>query len=149
MSARSVIAMTAAQAAMDAQGYHGKQFALVGSAFICDRQDSDVDVLVLSTTSPEEATFPGWEYGGSGQHAHIGDNEDKFGSWKRTVDGIEVNLLLVADEVYFRRWLDAAEVCRFLHLKGVLLQRGLVHGVHEIIMDDSTAELEIGRRDYE
>lgn len=142
------IAKAAVAEAMALQGFRIKDTNIVGSTYIKHRPDGDIDVLVLSDTCPDEAHFPGWIYGGSGAMRGP-DNPDMFGSWKRTVQGVEVNLLLVSGETYFRRWLDAAEVCRFMHLKGVPLTRGLVHGIHEIIMADSDAATEITRRDYE
>jgi hypothetical protein len=117
---------------------------VVGSTYIKDKDSSDVDILVLDESmSLEEQFFEGWAYGGS-----VGAGNDHWMSWKRTVDGVEVNMLLVTDKTYFDLWLTAAEVCRFLHLQGCDVKSATVHGIHEIIMDDSTAEEEQLVRDY-
>ena len=117
---------------------------VVGSTYIKDNDKSDVDIIVLDESFDLECMgFPGWAYGGSS-----GMGNDHWMSWKRQVDGVEVNMLLVADKAYFDSWLTATEVCRFLHLQGYNLKSASVHGVHEIIMDDSTAEDEQKVRDY-
>ena len=117
---------------------------VVGSTYIKDNDKSDVDIIVLDESFDRECMgFPGWAYGGSS-----GMGNDHWMSWKRQVDGVEVNMLLVADKAYFDSWLTATEVCRFLHLQGYNLKSASVHGVHEIIMDDSTAEDEQKVRDY-
>lgn len=57
--------------------------------------------------------------------------------------------MLVCDkQEYIDAWLTAAEVCRFLFLRGVYVPRGAVHGIHEIIMEDSDAVTEASRRNY-
>ena len=94
---------------------------VVGSTYIKDRADSDVDILVLVKRGellPDLNTlaFSGWAYGGS-----VGLGNDSWMSWKRVVNGVEVNMLLTNRADYFKLWLDAAEVCRFLHLQGYRL----------------------------
>lgn len=128
---------------------------VVGSTYISDRTDSDVDILCWDKSFDiNNMTFSGWAYGGSGG---LCPYDGKWMSWKREVNGVTVNMLLTRDADYYGKWLTAAEVCRFIHLKaGQLdhealcdgLTRAMVHGVHEIIMDDSTAEDEIKRRNY-
>ena len=145
---RIAVALQAVADALSAQGYASSASAVVGSTYIKGTEDSDVDVLVYTpTVSPSEAVFSGWTYGGSGGSIEF-DNPDKFGSWKREVGGVVVNLLLTGSEAYYDAWLTAAEVCRFLHLQGVPLTRGTVHGVHEIVMDDSDSDTEHQRRAY-
>lgn len=121
------------------------RYEVVGSTYIKDNHKSDIDVLVLVKDICLECTgFEGWEYGGS-----VGMGNDHWMSWKKyTVDGVEVNMLLTTDEQYFYSWLTAAEVCRFLHLQGYDIRTSTVHGIHEIIMDDSTAEVEHLVRNY-
>lgn len=120
------------------------RYEIVGSTYISDKVTSDVDILVFDPSRMlEEELFDGWAYGGS-----VGIGNDNWMSWKRTVDGVEVNMLLVTNEAYFNSWLTAAEVCRFLHLQGYNLRSASVHGVHEIIMDDSTADYEHINRQY-
>lgn len=117
---------------------------VVGSTYIRDNSASDVDILVLvPNVRLEEEHFDGWAYGGS-----VGMGNDHWMSWKRTVDGVEVNMLLVGNRQYYDDWLTAAEVCRFLHLQGYAVNTGTVHGIHEIIMDDSTADAEVRHRNY-
>lgn len=119
---------------------------IVGSTYIRDRTDGDVDILTYHESFDVDAmSFSGWLYGGS---AGLCPDNNKWMSWKKIVNGVEVNMLIVGDKAYRNQWLTAAEVCRFLHLKGVALPSPVVHGVHEIIMDDSTAEDEVKRRDY-
>lgn len=111
---------------------------VVGSTFISDKDDSDVDVLVyVEDGSLEEMIYPGWTYGGSKS-----PNPDCWVSWVRIVDGVTINMLVVTDRNYYDSWLKAADVCRFLHLQGYKLRNASVHGIHEIIMEDSDPETE-------
>jgi hypothetical protein len=117
---------------------------VVGSTYIKDNEKSDVDILVLDEKlSLEELIYPGWEYGGSTDM-----NGDHWMSWKKIVDGVEINMLITTKLEYFNSWITAAEVCRFLHLQGYTLRSATVHGIHEIIMDDSDAATENHKRDY-
>ena len=109
---------------------------IVGSTYIKDKQTSDVDVLVGVPIDPNCIAFPGWDYGGS---AGIGNSS--WGSWKRTVGGVEVNMLLCDSQEYIDKWLTAADVCRMLHLSGANLRAGQVHGIHEVIMEAADPEL--------
>jgi hypothetical protein len=119
---------------------------VVGSTYISDRTDSDVDLLCWHKSFDiASMTFSGWLYGGS---AGLCPDNEKWMSWKREVNGVTVNMLLTNDPEYAAKWLTAAEVCRYLHLKDQGLKTCDVHGVHEIIMDDSTAEDEVKRRNY-
>jgi hypothetical protein len=125
-----------------------KRTALVGSSYITDKTDSDLDILVLATGGPRhisvgEMVFNGWAYGGS-----VGeDGEDNWGSWKKHVPGVgEVNMLVTTDEEYFNAWLTSAEVCRLLHLRGITVPRDVRVSIHSIIMDDSTADYENERK---
>lgn len=132
----------------DNYGWYKEPYELeiVGSTYISDRVDSDVDVLAYHESFDIEAmTFSGWAYGGS--NGLCPDN-DKWMSWKKHVNGVTVNMLIVNDKAYRNAWLTAAEVCRYLHLKGHAVPACDVHGVHEIIMDDSAAEDEVKRRNY-
>jgi predicted nucleotidyltransferase len=111
---------------------------IVGSTYIKDKDSSDVDVLVFDESFHlDEMSFGGWEYGGSN-----GMGNDHWMSWKHCVDGVEVNMLLTSRRDYFDAWLTAAEVSRFLHLQGYNLRTATVHGIHEIIMEDTDAESE-------
>lgn len=118
---------------------------VVGSTYIRDNTESDVDILVHTPDIDLDCAVFGadWEYGGS-----VGMGNDHWMSWKRNVDGVDVNMLLVNDRLYYDQWLTAAEVCRFLHLKGHSIPSCDVHGIHEIIMDDSDAETEVLYRSY-
>ena len=109
---------------------------IVGSTYIKDKQTSDVDVLVGVPFDQDGVAFPGWEYGGS-----VGIGNSHWSSWKRTVDGVEVNMLLCDSHEYIDKWLTAADVCRMLHLSGANLRTGQVHGIHEVIMEDADPEL--------
>lgn len=149
MTAQAQIAdaLEACDAALKAQGLSAKRMELVGSTYI-KGNGTDIDVLCLVPEADlDSVVFPGWMYGGSNVPSQSTD-DGRFGSWKYDVDGTDVNMLIVTSEEYANAWLTAAEVCRFLHLAGVDLTRGAVHGVHEIIMDDSTAETEVPKRNY-
>lgn len=121
---------------------------LVGSTYIKDREDADVDLLVTTDLDVNELLFEGWSYGGS-----TPKSGDGWCSWKKTItvddELVEVNLLVCNDRQYITAWLNAAEVCRFLSLAGVPLTKGQVHGVHAIIMDDCDAEGELPIRNYD
>lgn len=142
---RNTIALQAVQDTL--AGLTLSRIEVVGSTYISDRQESDVDVLALVPGfCPNEESFRsfGWAYGGSD-----GEGNDSWGSWKKTTtEGVEVNMLITGNEGYFDKWLSAAEVCRFLHLKGYALSTGAVHGVHGILMDDSDASTEAKNRNY-
>jgi hypothetical protein len=115
---------------------------VVGSTMITGEIGEDIDVLCLvPNVGLEEVGFPGWEYGGSvGEHP---DN-DRWGSWKRYFGdiGVTVNMLLVTDSEYYIDWLQAAEVCKLLHLVGVPINKRTRIGIHNIIMDGEDAESE-------
>lgn len=132
-------ASAAVKAALDDAGIKARQTSFVGSSYITDRTDGDVDVLCLINRDPNDIGFDGWLYGGS-----VHEGGDQWGSWKRTVDGVEVNMLLTQDLTYFMAWCTAAEVCRYLHLSGVTVPRVQRIGIHNIVMDDSDAESEHG-----
>ena len=117
---------------------------LVGSSYITDKLDSDLDILCYVPVGENQLrvscmTFPGWAYGGS-----VGENgEDNWGSWKKYVPGVgEVNMLVTTDKTYYQAWLTSAEVCRLLHLRGILIPRDVRVSIHNIIMDNSTADYE-------
>lgn len=116
------------------------QLAIVGSTYIADNETADVDVLLTVPLNPPELSFDGWEYGGSTPKCG-----DSWGSWRRTVDGVDVNLLICSNANYIERWLTSAEVCRYLHLRGINLRTCGVHAVHAIIMDYRFAKDELGR----
>jgi len=117
---------------------------IIGTTYILG-DGADVDVLAyVPGFSQYEHGFDYWEYGGSGpEHTN-----DTFGSWKRTVDGVVVNLIITGDKDYHDAWITSAEVCRFLHLQGVQITAGTRHGIHEIIMDDASADEEVKHRGY-
>ena len=122
------------------QSFSDEQLAIVGSTYISDKETSDVDVLLTVPLDPQELSFSGWEYGGSTPLCG-----DAWCSWRRTVDGVDVNLLICNDSAYIRRWLTSAEVCRYLHLQGIYMHTCNVHAVHAIIMDERAAVDELGR----
>ena len=109
--------------------------ALVGSTYVRDGNDSDIDILVL-VRKFEELPLP-WTEGGSGGSAGGG-----FRSWKMEKDGETINVLQVDSLEYYISWKQAAEVCRFLYLRGFTVPTAVVHGIHGIIMDAASAEEE-------
>ena len=117
-----------------------RQLAIIGSTYIADKETADVDVLLTVPLNPNELGFDGWEYGGSTPKCG-----DAWGSWRRTVGGVDVNLLICGHTGYIERWLTSTEVCRYLHLQGINLRTCNVHAVHAIIMDDRCATDELGR----
>lgn len=119
---------------------------LVGSTYISDAENRDIDILVcIPGVDLDPMYFDGWQYGGS-----VGmGNDHSWMSWKTSFpDCGEVNMLITNKQEYKTLWLTAAEVCRFIFLKGITLPTAVVHGIHEIIMDDSTAETEALHRTY-
>lgn len=127
-------------------------YGLVGSTYISDKEDSDVDIIVYVDQNPSEVVMTDWSYGGS----HGEGNTDMWESWKRIVfqsehkvEGVGpvvVNAILTNNKEYFNSWMVGAEVCRFLHLRGIHVPTSAVHGVHGIIMDNTTAEEELDNR---
>lgn len=144
---RNWVARGAAYGALVRANATIEEEAIVGTAYIEDKVSTDVDILVLlrpSGFSVEELYLENWTYSGS-RAAHT---NGKFASFKRVVMGVTVNLLVTDDVLYFMDWVTAAEVCRFLHVMGVPIPAGVRHGIHEIIMDDSTAAHEATSRNY-
>lgn len=129
------IAHTAVMAALREQEVAAKRYALVGSTYISGTPGADVDLLVLVDRHPDELGFHGWVYGGSGSGYH-----EQWGSWKRQVGDVVVNMLLTSSETYYEAWCTAAEVCRLLHLTGVSSAKDLRIAIHNIIMDGADAE---------
>ena len=109
-----------------------KRIELVGSTYIYG-QGNDIDILVLlntaapTYTSIETLVLPGWVYGGS-----TPKSGDGWCSWKQG----DINLLVTDDETYFNAWVTAAEVCKYIALRGVKLEKPDRIAVHAIIMDD-------------
>lgn len=146
---RIATARKAVLAALRTRGYvsHDPLLTVVGSTYIRDAlSPSDVDILCcIPNSSIDELDFDGWEYGGSSAPC---PNNDKWMSWKKVIHGVVINMLVTNSREYERAWATAAEVCRYLHLKGYDILRCDVHGIHEIIMDGSTAEDELPKRNY-
>jgi hypothetical protein len=154
----------AIQAVKDA-GFEIARHELVGSTYIADKQDSDLDVLILvkkpsqvledkegldllqHVPDLESAHLPGWKYGGSYNEGDPGVWE----SFKTTWNGREINAILVDNEEYWWSWVKAAEVCRYIHLMQkkngdsvyspeAISELDVRIGIHNILMDDSSAE---------
>lgn len=145
LDARIKLAQEAVADAIRVEGHTLVKTDLVGSTYITDKQDSDLDILCLvkSITDVDSMAFGGWAYGGS-----VGEGGDGgggvWGSWKKHISGAgEVNMLVVTDESYFNAWLTSAEVCRYLHLRGIVVPRVDRVSIHNIIMDDASADLEV------
>jgi hypothetical protein len=116
---------------------------VVGSAYIHEKETSDIDVLAhidLECTEKDiyNLVFNGWEYGGS-----AGEGDDSiWGSWKKTIMNVEVNMLLTTDKEFFNNWLTSAEVCKYLHRRGILKDdRSDRIAIHQIIMEDQTTDI--------
>ena len=111
---------------------HAKRIELVGSIYIYG-QGNDIDILVLldrdipMCPSVNSLMLPGWVYGGS-----TPKSGERWCSWKQG----DINLLVTADQKYFNDWVTAAEVCKYLALRGVKLEKPDRIAVHAIIMDD-------------
>lgn len=141
---RVLIAKTAISMALGV-GIETFKHKVVGSTYISDSETTDVDIIILDeSASYGRIGFDGWEYGGSCD----GVSSDHWESWKRTVTGVEVNMIIVTSKAYFDLWIAAAEACRFLHLQGYQIRKATVHGIHEIVMDGGTAEVENLVRTY-
>ena len=144
LNIRIQLAKAAVNDVIRMEGHKLISMDVVGSTYITDKPDSDIDVLCLveSLSSVSDMAFGGWAYGGS-----VGEgNEDHWGSWKRAIPGAgEVNMLVVTSKEYFNAWLSSAEVCRLLHLRGIVVPRGVSVSIHNILMDDSTADYEVSK----
>ena len=142
LDARIKLAQEAVADAIRVEGHTLVKTDLVGSTYITDKRDSDLDILCLvkSITDVDSMAFGGWAYGGS-----VGEGSDGvWGSWKKHISGAgEVNMLIVTDESYFNAWLTSAEVCRYLYLRGIVVPRVDRVSIHNIIMDDCSADIEV------
>lgn len=130
-------------AEVKAAGWDVRDSRVVGSRYINDKTEGDLDVLVYAPGDlfEEAVRFAGWEFGGSSPM-----ESDTWASLTKRIDGILVNLLLVTDRDYFERWATAAEVCRLVKLmqdRGLTIDaRAARVAIHNIVMDDSYAEAE-------
>lgn len=115
----------------------------VGSAYISGCTETDVDILVLiPSISSDTYKHYGWDNGGSEPPGE----PDQWTSYKKFVDGVEVNMILTNDEEYYKLWVRSAEVARFMYLSGHTLTKGQVHGIHQIVMDGGSADVELQRK---
>lgn len=119
---------------------------VIGSSYISDRTSSDVDVLFLvedmQQIGPDAIEPEGWTVGGSG-----GGTMGGWLSFKKTLpDGLVINALMTDSREYLDAWIISARVCRFIHLMGVELPNSVVHGIHGVIMDGSSPDVEAGYR---
>lgn len=118
-------------------GHPITEYDMVGSTYIEDKLTNDVDVLLLVPTSPAISwnSLYNWRFGGSGDHG-----DPRFQSLKRTIDGVEVNLLVTNDKLFFDNWTKAARVCFLLHQDdGVIEKRNRI-SIHDIIMGEWEGE---------
>jgi hypothetical protein len=140
-----------AKAAVEAEGFDVKREpVVVGSSYISDSTTSDIDVLVWVDKREFQSSIGGysfsgtsWTYGGSFPGLDAGGNH--WGSWKKWVDGEEVNLLVTDDEEWYWNFVAAAKVCRYLFLKGIVQEKNVRHGIHNILMEDSMPDDELKR----
>jgi hypothetical protein len=130
------------------------KIALVGSLFITGETTTDVDILVyVSAVIKDSQVQPvkmqeidlyddseDWQLGGSFIH-----KEQSWSSWKKVFQDCLVNLILCNDETLFDNFVKAAEVCRYLHLSGIRIDKRTRLGVHSIIKDRSNADTEFSK----
>jgi hypothetical protein len=141
---------TIAEDAAKNEGFTVIKSIIVGSSYIADSTEGDVDVLVLVKKEPgkylgEWAFDPesGWLYGGSDPGPEA---DSHWGSWKKFTCGREVNLLLTDSKEWYDSFMQAAEVCKFIHLVqqkfGLVPEKTLRYGIHNILMDETDASWE-------
>lgn len=157
--------------AVEKEGFTVRYAEHVGSRYITGGYGNDFDVLIL-IEKPEFQNGIGmhvfgdesWKYDGSHPciEPHCGD--DRWGSWKKAVDGEFVNIIITEDEGWYWNFIKSAEVCRFIHLMSYAKEAGindevmgrapfrtachereLRYGIHNILMEDSTAMDELKR----
>jgi hypothetical protein len=111
-------------------------WALVGSTFIIGKGE-DIDILMQVTGGIEAVNY-------SDNGLARGGSECLFehDRWVSLKDANGTNFLLTTSRPYYEAWCTSAEVCRLLHLQGVSIPKDLRVAIHNVVMDDSTAEEE-------
>lgn len=112
----------------------------VGSRYITGGIGEDLDILVLLK--------PGVGLGDVDLSQFDTKRDDEHYTGLPASDGWvslrvgDINALLISNEEsgYYYAWIKAAEVCRALHLSGVLLDKAQRIAVHQVIMDGYTPE---------
>lgn len=152
-----------AEDTVEAEGFEVERVELVGSTYITGA-GQDVDILVLV----EKQEFRGigsdsfedesWQYGGYEIEMEGGPCAGShWGSWKKTIAGKVVNLLVTDNEEWFGNFIKAADICYLLHkmskppvegMKPMVMEETVRYAIHNILMDDSTADVEIAAMYY-
>lgn len=107
--------------------------ALVGSMYI-HGEGNDMDIVVLVRDNLEAMhmlKLSGYQY--TGQDS---GEEDDFNTYRKG----DVNVMTFSDPDLFRRFSDAAEICKQLAVWCVPLSKGMRIKIHRILMNKETAE---------
>lgn len=99
----------------------------VGGSCWITSAGNDVDVIVL--VKDLEFGKLSLIYTHLGEESYASDGD--FDSYRHG----DVNFILCSDPDYYRRWLHARDVCRFLYMKRGLSDRDTRVAVHHIVVD--------------
>lgn len=111
----------------------------VGSSYITQSVNNDVDLIVLTPTFGEDEFTAcdkiNLEFNGSKL-----DDGTEFLSFKKEIDGVTANFIFVFSATEYDMFGYAADVCRILHEGGVSLDKPLRCDVHSLMRQQMTYE---------
>jgi hypothetical protein len=128
-------------------------YCFVGSSYIEDKVVNDIDILVYVDTLHETVSelfnrvnqhvqSESWEFSGSMlEYHHDGKYTFEWGSYKKEIDGVIYNLIIVFDLKYYLKFSVAARYCKALHVEGIVLSKQQRINIHEIIRDNKSYTL--------
>lgn len=107
---------------------------LTGSAVVTG-EGNDIDIVILQPFEigaelVEHLEQYGWVLCGEASY----ESQGMFAAFRKG----DVNIIVVEDDEYFRKWETALEVCKYLHLVGLSDKTWRVT-MHKIIVDDADA----------
>lgn len=124
-------------------------YKFIGSTYIFNRLGNDIDIVAFSKNHNYiDFVKNDFEFGGSFRYASPEkvDIDDSWHSWKKPLGNTFVNIILTTDKEYFKKWITACEVCKYIVMSGGHIEKHVVHGIHAIIMDNSSVENELSIR---
>jgi hypothetical protein len=116
-----------------AEHFHDALCRPVGSSYIMQRVNNDVDMIIsypdFGCKDEFEVTQDlGWEFNGSRM-----DDGTEFVSFKTDIDGVTANFIFVLKFDEYQMFGYAADVCRILHEAGVALEKSIRCDVHSLL----------------
>jgi hypothetical protein len=113
--------------------FHDAACRPVGSSYIMQRVNNDVDMIVAypdfgCNDEFEVTCYLGWEFNGSKMN-----DGTQFVSFKTDIDGVVGNFIFVISRTEYDMFGHAADVCRLLHESGVYLDKPLRCDVHSML----------------